>query len=625
MFKKIKIALLLVLAVAVCAVAMTSCDISGQISDLTGAVACTHDFEGSLVSSPATCDSIGYTTETCSKCGYTKFAMTPALGHSYDEGRIVMEATQHEKGVKLFTCSTCEGTKTELLDFLGKVFSEGLAFELTDLGEYTVVGKGTCTDKDIVIPTEHEGRPVTKIAPRAFFADTDISSIDIPESILEVGERAFSECPELAEVLIAGAAEVGERAFAACPELEEVIIEGAAALGEKSFSECVKLEDVYMGHDVEIGLDVFRDSIHVDITVEHDVIFIDAKEATCTTPGNIAYYWCETCDMAYADEEQTERLYDVIIPSAHSFVGGVCEKCGQAEDSVLIVHIDEVPHLGRFALGTLESAIGLPANVKVRTADGTEHDIPVVWNLADYDKATAGSYTIHGVLQSGEFHYADGLSKNISTDIEIVEYMRGTADVVFILDISGSMGDEIDNVKNNIQDFAQAIEDRGVSARWAAITYSDYLEYPSTPNEQSQIVMNGAADWYTAAADYKTAIGNINLANGGDWEETAIDGILLAKNNLTTRQDARVFYIILTDAECKLTNNYDSSIDEMQDVANILESQSINTSIITTEGLYDHYGALSSTTGGINANIYGEFADALLEQLVPIIEGEVMS
>lgn len=624
MFKKIKLLMLFVLATAICVIGMTSCDISGQIADISGAVACTHDFEGTAVNVEATCDSMGYSTETCTKCGFTKFAVTPALGHSYDEGRVVLEATPHEKGIKLFTCSTCEGTKTELLDALGKVFSSGLAFERTSLDEYTVVGKGTCTDKDIVIPDTYEGRPVTKIAPRAFFEDTDITSIDIPESIIEVGERAFSECPELAEVLIAGAAEVGERAFASCPELEEVIISGAAALGEKSFSGCAKLEDVYMGHDVEIGLDVFRDSIYVEITVEHEVTFIEAKEATCTEPGNIAYYWCETCDMAYEDQEQTVRLYDVIIPSAHSFVDGVCEKCTQAEDSVLIVEIDPVADLGKFALGTLEDAIGLPAAVKVRTADGVSHDIPVVWNLSDYDKSTAGEYTIHGVLQSGEFHYADGLSKNISTGIEIVEFMRGTADVVFILDISGSMGDEINNVKENIQAFAQAIEDQGVSARWAAITYSDYLEYPSDEREQTQIIMNGASSWYTGAADYKAAIGNIVLANGGDWEETAVDGLLLAKNQLTTRQDARVFYILLTDAECKLTNTHDDTVTSLEDVANTLDAESINTSIITSTGLYDHYGALSATTGGINADIYDNFANALLEELVPIIYGEVI-
>ena len=47
-------------------------------------------------------------------------------------------------------------------------------------------------------------------------------------------------------------------------------------------------------------------------------------------------------------------------------------------------------------------------------------------------------------------------------------------DLMLMVDTTGSMGDEIDNVKNNIIQFAQKIEERGVSARWSAITYSDF-------------------------------------------------------------------------------------------------------------------------------------------------------
>ena len=85
-----------------------------------------------------------------------------------------------------------------------------------------------------------------------------------------------------------------------------------------------------------------------------------------------------------------------------------------------------------------------------------------------------------------------------------------------------------------------------------------------------------------------------------------------------------MFYILLTDAECKLTHTHDDTVTSLEDVANTLDAESINTSIITSTGLYDLYGALSATTGGINADIYDNFADALLEELVPIIYGEVI-
>ncbi len=208
------------------------------------------------------------------------------------------------------------------------------------------------------------------------------------------------------------------------------------------------------------------------------------------------------------------------------------------------------------------------------TKDGTTHQLPVVWDLSGYDKSTVGEYTINGIIQSGELRFNTGLTNTVSTQIEIVDFMKGTADIVFLLDISGSMGDEVANVKNNIMAFAQAIEDQGVSARWAAITFSDYTEYSS---EYTRVIMNGASEWFTSAADYKTAIGKIALQSGGDEPEVDVDGLMHAYNNLSTRKDARVFYILLTDATYKNANKF--GVSSMTEATDILAEDSINVAL----------------------------------------------
>ena len=48
--------------------------------------------------------------------------------------------------------------------------------------------------REFDIPAEIEGKPVTKIAPFAFYGNTDITRVNIPNSVKEIGKAAFSGC-----------------------------------------------------------------------------------------------------------------------------------------------------------------------------------------------------------------------------------------------------------------------------------------------------------------------------------------------------------------------------------------------------------------------------------------------
>ncbi len=47
----------------------------------------------------------------------------------------------------------------------------------------------------------------------------------------------------------------------------------------------------------------------------HTMVQTDAKAATCTEAGNVAYYTCTACGKNFADEEGTTELTDVAIPA----------------------------------------------------------------------------------------------------------------------------------------------------------------------------------------------------------------------------------------------------------------------------------------------------------------------
>ena len=92
------------------------------------------------VTQPA-CTAQGYTTHTCSVCGYSyKDSYTNALGHSWDAGTVTLEPTETEPGVKTFTCTRCGETKTEPIPATGHTHN------------YTAtVVASTCTERGYTI------------------------------------------------------------------------------------------------------------------------------------------------------------------------------------------------------------------------------------------------------------------------------------------------------------------------------------------------------------------------------------------------------------------------------------------------------------------------------------------
>ncbi len=543
--------------------------------------------------------------------------------------------------------------------------SQGLLFADTPDGDgCVVVGLGDCRDKHINVPKEHNRKPVVGIGENAFKKPATGSSsivenivgISIPDTVISISCTAFADCENLnnfivdmaneifssesnclidknAQALIRGCefsvipedgsvVSIEAYAFAGCKTLVSINIPTSVQdIGDKAFFECEALVEVKMPENINIGIDVFRGSIHVEVKIDHALSFVPAAEATCETAGNVAHYKCADCDYLFEDEAGTVRIYNVEIPAAHDFDGGKCSKCGQLLDEVRIIAIDEIPFLGKFALGTMEDAIGLPSTVFVTTADYVRHEVNVNWELSDYKKNLVGEYTIRGHVVPGTLHFDEGITGEVSALIEIVEYMKGTADIVFVLDITGSMSDEINNVKRNIASFATALEERGVSARWAAVTYADFESYHNGRYEESEIIMNGASEWFISASEYATTIGGIQIGFGGDGPEMAIDGMMLA-TTLTTRKNARTIFILVTDADNKVNNHY--GVSSMEEMADILEEKKITTSVIAPTNHYSEYAVLVDQTGGLVANIDDNFGTDLLNGLVPIIENEVL-
>lgn len=112
--------------------------------------------------------------------------------------------------------------------------SEGLEYELNaDNNGYKLMGIGSCQDKDLVIPAEYNGLPVTEIywnytsGDYAFENNTTIESLIIPASVQFIGEYVFSHCTSLKSVTILPGdtpVELGCGSFSGCTALEQFTI-----------------------------------------------------------------------------------------------------------------------------------------------------------------------------------------------------------------------------------------------------------------------------------------------------------------------------------------------------------------------------------------------------------------
>ena len=83
-----------------------------------------HTYVATVVA--PTCTEQGYTLHTCSSCGDTyRDAWTDALGHSWDAGRVTLPATEDTDGERTFTCTRCGAERTEVIPKTGETPCDG--------------------------------------------------------------------------------------------------------------------------------------------------------------------------------------------------------------------------------------------------------------------------------------------------------------------------------------------------------------------------------------------------------------------------------------------------------------------------------------------------------------------
>ena len=181
--------------------------------------------------------------------------------------------------------------------------SEGLEYSLNSDGNgYTVTGIGTCTDKELIIPSEYNAKPVTSIGERAFYDCRGLTSVTIPDSVTSIGSYAFFYCTGLTSVTIGnGVTSIGEHAFYGCNGLTSVTIgDSVTSIGERAFESCTGLTSV---------------TIPDSVTNIGDYAFEGCTELTSVTIGN------SVTSIGSATFSRCTGLTSITIPDSVTSIG----------------------------------------------------------------------------------------------------------------------------------------------------------------------------------------------------------------------------------------------------------------------------------------------------------------
>ena len=171
------------------------------------------------------------------------------------------------------------------------------------------------------------------------------------------------------------------------------------------------------------------------------------------------------------------------------------------------------------------------------------------------------------------------------------------ADIIFVLDVTGSMSEEIKGVRDNINEFADSLFANGTDFRLGLLTFLDIIEKKY--------------DFTNDVQQFQLYVSEQYAHGGGDRPENSLDA-LSAATQYDFRSDANRIIIWITDADYHINNHITQLTKESvinQLLAAGIQVHCIGDPVFQT----NYYDQIILNTGGSFFNIYGNFRDIMLE------------
>lgn len=202
--------------------------------------------------------------------------------------------------------------------------------------------------------------------------------------------------------------------------------------------------------------------------------------------------------------------------------------------------------------------------------------------------------------------FEDGTEESPIKVEEMSTSSGARADIVFVFDVTGSMGEEINGLKERALRFADALAAKGIDYRLGLVTFGDEVEE--------------VHDFTTDATEFKAWIDGLRASGGGDTKENALEGLARA-TKLSFRAVTQRIAILITDADYHEAGETGGGTTTYttESIIELLDENRIVTNVVGPD--LTQYHQMSENTGGLFFNITGDF-QAIVDNIGSLIASQ---
>ena len=313
-------------------------------------IAATGHSMDAVAAKAATCTEAGNTAYyVCDNCG--KYFSDEAGNTQITLADTVVAATGHSMdavAAKAATCTEAGNTAYYVCDDCGKYFSDEAGNTEITLADTAVAATGhktsavaakaaTCAQAGNIAcyVCDSCGKYFSDAAATSEIAAADVTIPALAHSLTAVaakeatcaaeGNTAYYVCSACGKLFSdgAGTTEItaADTVVATIPHTLTAVEAKAATCteaGNTAYYECSVCGKYFADANGATEITVADTVVPA---AGHDMIYVVASEATCTRPGNIGYYMCDTCGNTYSDYDGTQAIdvqSTVVEPVPHT-------------------------------------------------------------------------------------------------------------------------------------------------------------------------------------------------------------------------------------------------------------------------------------------------------------------